>query len=1134
MSIRLKNRLLGVLVIVFAMCLAFSAMALVLTGARAEESSVTRDTLPNQIGQDVYSAEFGAQGERGWTYWHKGNKPEDEWVQFASSEYDAESRQYAQGSVMLGHLSAVPSAGASLKRTYTPENDGIVRFMTVLFAYNADGGSGDVNYDGQLFTIEIAGVRQTMYTAKIGTAADDAELNEKLAACEMTEADYTQADKVHLTNADKGIYLAYADVKVQSGVAVDLILSADGDEDGFFGEWCDGAGWRVKSLISYYRATDGKVLSNGDVLDETTMPGDFGPIGYFRDTSWDGTEFGMPNPNPYAAQFSGEQGQGGWYYMFEDPDLGLIEMQYDAATGKWLAPADNPGYSVDTLYISQSASVANYARPVIRAYKAEKSGIIRFVGQIQNGYFDPAVGEGMDGQKFYIKNEAGEKLPFLYGKSAQTFDAKEIEDPASVTYAPAPDNELFLPPDNGDGYKYNDIYNVIAEIEVERGEYIYFYDDAVGQPWCDMMYAAILPIYTYVDPADAIGPEEFTPDTVFSDLYDQAFGAEQGTNSWYFLYGDAEGEYYRAVSDNGVWTSGFGTVNANKSMQPAQGYDAIRAWRAENDGKVRVLGLVSKAAEGGDGVTFSIFKKSGGQIASLYTHAFGANELEELSVMLGDPGQKDTYIDVKAGDILFFTVSAGATDDADTLNTRFYVVYTERGEETSAEGIGDVLPPYTVGTVLESQYAQSYASAQGVGGWYKFFGTEEEYYQMRHDGTKWITGYEGNVQGAVYNPSKKYDTINAYRAMSDGKLTVLGSIQKTAAGGDGVDVNVFRIGAETELVKTFGIAADGLAAQEFTLQFDVKAGDWLFFSVNAVKTVEADAVTMKLFAYYTETGETPDLGDDLGDSDPPVKTVDEYTIDDISEDIFDGYMNDNYGDQGENGWWYLYGKGDVYYEMRKDGNNWRGPSNDPYNMVEGARGTAPGMIWDTIRAYQVPNGGYMRIFAHFNFWQGSAGDGVKMTIRNMTTGETIYNEIFQGGPEWEAIHTFASDEFKVSRGDVLFFILNKYGENNNCDNVTVGLYPIYSVKTSDETEPPSEGIGALPFDESAVPPEDTGEEEDGGLHIIAIPKPGEQDPQGDAPDNTGLIIGLSCAGGAVVIAAVVLVIIMVKRKRGKQ
>lgn len=147
MSIRLKNRLLGVLVIVFAMCLAFSAMALVLTGARAEESSVTRDTLPNQIGQDVYSAEFGAQGERGWTYWHKGNKPEDEWVQFASSEYDAESRQYAQGSVMLGHLSAVPSAGASLKRTYTPENDGIVRFMTVLFAYNADGGSGDVNYD---------------------------------------------------------------------------------------------------------------------------------------------------------------------------------------------------------------------------------------------------------------------------------------------------------------------------------------------------------------------------------------------------------------------------------------------------------------------------------------------------------------------------------------------------------------------------------------------------------------------------------------------------------------------------------------------------------------------------------------------------------------------------------------------------------------------------------------------------------------------------------------------------------------------------------------------------------------------------------------------------------------------------
>ena len=53
MSIRLKNRLLGVLVIVFAMCLAFSAMALVLTGARAEESSVTRDTLPNQVGQDV-------------------------------------------------------------------------------------------------------------------------------------------------------------------------------------------------------------------------------------------------------------------------------------------------------------------------------------------------------------------------------------------------------------------------------------------------------------------------------------------------------------------------------------------------------------------------------------------------------------------------------------------------------------------------------------------------------------------------------------------------------------------------------------------------------------------------------------------------------------------------------------------------------------------------------------------------------------------------------------------------------------------------------------------------------------------------------------------------------------------------
>lgn len=1139
MNIAAKKKWLCILILLCTVCMLCSVCFLNFFRASAEEEEeylVTRDTLPNEVSRDDYSAEFGSQEERGWTYWYKTRDEGAEWTKFSAEEYSADNKMYTHGAASVGHLSMVPSAGTMLKRTYTAEKDSLVRFMFVINAYNSDGNnvSVNVNYDGQIFRAEINGEKQPLQVLKLGVAGTEEELTNLLNECDKTAADYTEQEEILLVNDEKGAYIAYADIEVKAGESVDFILDPDGDADGFKGEWCDGANIFIKSFLSYYKA-EGDTLSNGDVLDGTTFPTDFGTINYFRSPNYNGSEFGMPFPNPYYAQFGTTQGSNGWSYMFEDGGVEKISMIYDDSTKKWVAEDQTKYGTADQMYISATESLANAGRPVIRAYKAEKAGIIRFVGVVQNGYFEATDPATFDGQKFYIKNEAGEKIPFVYGSlpyyADGTEQANSVPAPDSVTYSAAENDEIFLPPNDTDAHKYNDVYHFIVEVSVEKGEMIYFYDDSIGNNWCDKMYLGIVPIYTWVDPDDAIGPEEFTPDTVFSDLYDQGFGSTQNTNSWYYLFGDTETDYFRQVMDNGSWKSGFGTENSLRTMTPAVGYDAIRAWRAENDGQVRILGLASRVETGGDGVTLSIYKK-GAASAPLYTHTFASDEEGEQQIMVGDPGASDTYVNVEAGDVIFFVVKAGETDVSDALNTKFYVVYTTKGSQTSDAALGDKIPPYTEETILASQYAVADGTSQGSGNWYKFFGSADEYYQMRFDGTKWLTGYEGTIQNGVYTPSKKYQTINAYRAPSTGELKILGSVTKSAAGGDGVNVIVSKVNAEgkTEL-KKIELAADNTAKQSVSLSLQVTAGDLIFFAVDKVGKTDADALSMKLFAYYASVTETPELGDDLGDSEPPVKTIDEYTIDDIADETYTEYMTANFDEQGKNGWYYLYGIGDEYYEMRKDGNNWKGPSSDPYNIVEGPRGTAPGNVWDTIRAYQVPNDGYMRIFAHFNFWQGSAGDGVKVTIKNQTTGEVIYNEIFAGGPEWEAIHTFASDEFKVTRGDVLFFILNKYGENNQCDNVTMGLYPVYSIKTSNETEPVTGGIGAKEFDENAIPPETGGEGSESSSHVIAIPKPAGDTPEkGDG--NVGLIVGI-CVGAVVVIGCAVTAVILIRKKKSK-
>lgn len=1075
------------------MVLCFSSLRLLSFAVKAEEVilPVTGESLPNEIPYNDYATEFGEQGIKGWTYRYKN--PGGEWTKFAAADYNSETLTYTAPTTgaTITNLSVTPTGGASLSRDYTAPKSMIVRFAVVLNAWNSSGDdvSAEANFDGQQFYILKNGQRQPLNFVEIGVADTPEKLEEIVESTNKTLTDYQSGTSVEMPNTKKGVYLAFADVKMSKDEVASLIIDPDGNDDGFAGVWCDGANFRAKAIVSYYKAENGRELSNGDVLDESTIPGDFGPMGYFINPTWDGSTEGMPSPNTYLQQFSAAEGMGGWYYKFIDPDLGMQNMVYKESLSKFVAPADNPGAGDDLLYISQNAIVANFARPVIKAFKADKTGIIRFVGQVRNGYHEaqPYSEGAIDGMKFYVKNSNNEKIAFKYGISLQDIDDTKIEDPESVTYQQAENNEIHLRPDDQGSIKYNSVYNIICETKVEKGDFIYFYADAVSQPWCDKMYLGIVPIYTYLDPADMITAEDFTPTNVFEDLYALSFTNKQGGNNWYYSFGNAKTDFYNMVLDGSQWKTGFGSTISATAIAPAVGYDAIKSFRAPTTGKVRILGLANKAEVGGDGVSLNISKRSGTTFNDLAAINIEADDTNQKEIMLGNPREEATYISVNAGDVISFSAKAGATAEKDALNLKIYVVYTSSENDSSTAILGDKIPPYTFDTVLKSQLNLANGSAQGNGNWYKFFGNAVEYYKMKHDGIKWTTGYEGKITDDNMLPSKKFDTIKAYRAESTGKLSILGIVNKLTAGGNGVDfVITHKTGAQNIEKVKLSISSEDLAKKDITLELDVNAGDWIFFSASGKKKIDNDEINFQVFAYYKTITESPVLSDDLGDSTPPVKTVDEYIIDDFTAADYSKYMTDNYGEQGKNGWYYLYGLGDDYYLMRKDGNNFKGPSSDPYNIVEGPQGTAPGNVWNTIRAYQVPNDGYMRIFAHFNFWQGGGGDGVKMTIKNQTTGEVIYNEIYKGGNEWEAIHTVATNEFKVKRGDVIFFSLNKNGDNNECDNVTMGLLPIYSIKTSNETDLPTGGIGAKEYNEDSIPPE-VGTNSENTVHTITIP-----------------------------------------------
>ena len=99
---------------------------------------------------------------------------------------------------------------------------------------------------------------------------------------------------------------------------------------------------------------------------------------------------------------------------------------------------------------------------------------------------------------------------------------------------------------------------------------------------------------------------------------------------------------------------------------------------------MRILGLASRVETGGDGVTLSIYKK-GAASAPLYTHTFASDEEGEQQIMVGDPGASDTYVNVEAGDVIFFVVKAGETVNVEMEIDENMLKFWDENMEFTAE-----------------------------------------------------------------------------------------------------------------------------------------------------------------------------------------------------------------------------------------------------------------------------------------------------------------------------------------------------------------------------------------------------------------------------------------------------------------
>lgn len=343
------------------------------------------------------------------------------------------------------------------------------------------------------------------------------------------------------------------------------------------------------------------------------------------------------------------------------------------------------------------------------------------------------------------------------------------------------------------------------------------------------------------EPADDnIGPDKEDPAaSIFNrtpsytlGAQDEYYGApvKQGDNNTWVLYGKADGLFYEMKSEDdsgNTWkgNSQYNGISWRQEFSPDGGDDAIIAWRAPFNGKVRFTGKIFKDFSnpvGSDGVIVKAYNRK--TLTSAVTEIY--NKLFEETFEIYFNGVE---LDVVSGEMYFFSIDQNDASAFDTTKVWFKAEFTKNEQDPGQEASGDI------GCARPVDYTSYFGTEQGVNNWYYAMGTIERYALMEYGVSKnsgalqWngLSDWQGISAGNM-TPGMVFANLRIYVCDRDGVISVEGKINKTGDGGDGMNVRIYH-NTDVLFEKAFGSAAGSVVLPQTMKNIAVKQGDLIVY-----------------------------------------------------------------------------------------------------------------------------------------------------------------------------------------------------------------------------------------------------------------------------------------------------------------
>ena len=714
-------------------------------------------------------------------------------------------------------------------------------------------------------------------------------------------------------------------------------------------------------------------------------------------------------PSPYKkteafANCNGEQGYDGWYYMYKAGENDYVNMTWD---GQKFSAGDNN--------VNVHAIQPAWCRATAIGWQAQYTGTVTLTPTDSIVYRMGAYAGGGDVTATIRLN--GEIIKQNDGTDAQwVFDKMNNQNNGAKNYK-------------------------IENVKVNKGDMIYFEVDCGENNGASDIYWKPEVIYTELTSGDKPEttpepgePEEPTPLPEFKMVDDIKASDEQGYNGWHYMYKTSTGYAdmgTRTSDDGGKWSEGDNWVNFFQA-QPAWGRATAIGWQAPYSGTVTLTrtGNFQRLSKGNGDVTATVFlnedvlKQNDGTDAQWI---FGKDENWDDGP---DRSYEITGVKVKAGDWIYHVLDCGENNGSPNIQWQPMITYTAltSGDEPEEPE-------------LPSPYKKTEAFAncngeQGYDGWYYMYKAgENDYVNMTWDGQKFSAG-DNNVNVHAIQPAWCRATAIGWQAQYTGTVTLTPTdsiVYRMGAYAGGGDVTA-TIRLNGEIIKqNDGTDAQWVfdkmnnqnnGAKNYKIEnVKVNKGDMIYFEVDCGENNGASDIYWKPEVIYTEltSGDEPE--------EPEQKSLYKKT---------EAFANCN-GEQGYDGWYYMYKAGENnYVNMTWDGNRFSaGANNVNVHAIQPAYCRATAIGWE------VPYSGTVTLTPIDNivYRMLAYADGGDVTATIKLNGE-ILKQNDGTDAQWvfdktnnhdNGAKTYKIENVKVNKGDMIYYEVDCGEKNGGSD-----------------------------------------------------------------------------------------------------